>query len=126
MLTAAVSAAVDAVRAHFVGQSVEVAPDGAGGATIIIDQIAVGPGYSPSFTWLGFHISAAYPDADIYPHRVGVLARTDGQAHGPAIQHVTWVNRQALQISRRSNRRDPAVDTAANKAERILTWLRAQ
>jgi hypothetical protein len=122
-----VADAVGAVRAHFADSSVEVTPDGAGGAFVVITSVDVGPRYAPSTTWLGFHISAAYPDADTYPHYVsGDLGRADGQAHGPGIQQVTWQGRPALQISRRSNHRDAAVDSAALKAERIRRWFADQ
>ena len=126
-LTAAVAEAVDTVRAHFAGLLVEVTPDGAGGALVVIDGVDVGPRYLPSSTWLGFHISSAHPDSDVYPHYVGGdLVRVDGQRHGSAIQQVVWQNRGALQISRRSNHRDLAIDTAVLKAERILRWLAGQ
>lgn len=125
-LVPAVAEAVDAVRIHFAGHPVEVTSDGAGGATVVIDGVDVGPRYTPSTTWLGFHVSSAYPAADVYPHRVGLLQRVDGRPHGPAIQVVPWEGRPSLQISRRSTRWNPTVDSAANKAERILTWLAAQ
>jgi hypothetical protein len=56
----------------------------------------------------------------------GDLVRVDGQPHGRAIQQVSWQDRPALQISRRSNHRNPAVDSAALKAERIRRWLADQ
>jgi hypothetical protein len=74
-------------------------------------------------TWLGFQINAAYPGSDVYPHYVGVLARADGGALGEAVSPVTWQGRPALQLSRRSNQWNPAIDNAANKAQRILKWL---
>lgn len=114
------------LRAHFDTTTVDVTPDGTGGVYVIVDRVSVGPGFTPSTTWLGFQVSAAYPDADIYPHYVGALTRTDGQPHGEAIQPTTWQGRPdepALQISRRSHHRDPAVDTVVNKAVRILAWL---
>ncbi|MFI9580396.1 hypothetical protein ACIHCQ_00745 [Streptomyces sp. NPDC052236] len=122
----AVAEAVEAVRAHFAGHPVEVVADGAGGVFVIVGEVPVGPAYTSSATWLGFQVSAAYPDADIYPHYTGLLARADGQPHGPAIQQVQWQNRPAMQISRRSNRRDAAVDNVALKAERIRRWLADQ
>ncbi len=125
-LAPAIAEAVEAVRSHFAGHPVEVHADGAGGVVVIIENVPVGSAYAPSMTWLGFHISAAYPDADVYPHYTGVLARADGQPHGPAVQQVQWQDRPALQISRRSNRRDAAVDNAALKAERIRRWLADQ
>ncbi len=122
-LTVAVAEAADAVRANFADHAVEVNPDGAGGAFVIVSDVAVGPGYTPATTWLGFHLNAAYPASDVYPHYVGVLARADGRGLGEAIAPTEWQGRSALQLSRRSNRWNPAVDNAANKAERILKWL---
>ncbi|MEU4594833.1 hypothetical protein [Micromonospora aurantiaca (nom. illeg.)] len=124
--TTAVTTAVDAVREHFAGKPVEVTPDGAGGAFVIVNDIEIGPGYIPSTTWLGFQISAAYPCADVYPHYTGRLTRTDGQPHGPAIQQVDWQNRPALQLSRRSNGWEAGIDNAALKAQKVITWLVTQ
>ena len=121
--TNAVEAAVDAVRAHFAGKPVEVIPDGAGGATVIVDDVDLGDRYTPSTTWLGFHISAAYPHADVYPHYIGRVVRTDGRALGDAVQPVDWHGRQALQLSRRSNGWNPGTDNAALKAEKVITWF---
>ncbi|MFG2305271.1 E2/UBC family protein [Actinacidiphila glaucinigra] len=121
--------AVAAVRAHFGQATVTTAPDGSGGVYVVIDEVDVGPTYTSSTTWLGFQVSAAYPDADVYPHYTGILTRTDGQPHGQAIQQTTWQGhpgQPAQQISRRSNHWNPAVDTATNKAVRILAWLAAQ
>jgi hypothetical protein len=125
-LTPAVATAVDAVREHFAGKPVEVTADGAGGAFLIVNDVEVGPGYIPSTTWLGFQISAAYPSADVYPHYVGRLTRTDGQPHGQAIQHVDWRDRPVLQLSRRSNGWQVGIDNAALKAEKVITWLVTQ
>jgi hypothetical protein len=96
---------------------------GAGGAVVIIENVTVGERYRPSSTWLGFQINAAYPDSDVYPHYAGELARVDGQPHGPAIQAMTWNGRPGLQISRRSNRWNPATDNAALKAQKVIQWL---
>lgn len=125
-LTPAVAAAVEAVRAHFAGKPVEVTPDGSGGSYVIIADIEVGCHYEPPVTWLGFQVNAAYPASDVYPHYTGKLARADGQQHGPAIQQVTWQDRPAMQLSRRSKGWNPAVDNAALKAEKVITWLTAQ
>lgn len=121
--TDSVSTAVAAVRAHFAGKPVEVVPDGAGGATVIVDHVDLGERYTPSTTWLGFHISAAYPQADVYPHYLGRVTRADGQAHGDAVQLVDWNGKQALQLSRRSNGWNSAIDNAALKAEKVIKWF---
>ncbi|MCT9004601.1 hypothetical protein [Streptomyces rhizosphaerihabitans] len=128
-VTAPIDTALTELRGHFGADALTITPDGSGGVYVVISDQPVGPAYTPARTWLGFQISAAHPDADVYPHYTGTLTRTDGQPHGPAIQHVTWQGRpteSALQISRRSNHRDPAVDTPVNKAVRILAWLTTQ
>jgi hypothetical protein len=118
-----VAEAVVDVRAHFAGKPVEVVPDGAGGALVTIRDIPVGRVYTPDTTWLGFHLNAAYPDSDVYPHYCGLLARADGQAHGAGISAATWRDDPALQLSRRSTGWNPAVDTATIKAQKVITWL---
>lgn len=124
--TPEVAAALDAVRDQFPTAMVETVPDGDGGLKVIVDPVDLGSTYQPSSTWFGFHITAAYPHADVYPHFVGVVARVDGQPLGDAIQSVTWQERPALQISRRSNRWNSDRDTAANKAEKVITWMRTR
>ncbi|MEU9671583.1 hypothetical protein AB0E25_39840 [Streptomyces bobili] len=127
--TAPIDTALAEIRAHFGADAVSITADGSGGLYVVIDDLLVGTAYTPARTWLGFQISTAYPDADIYPHYTSTLSRTDGQPHGSAIQQVTWQgrpNEPALQISRRSNHRDSTVDTPVNKAVRILAWLTAQ
>lgn len=115
--------AVAAVRDHFADRQVDVVPDGSGGAHVTVHSIDVGPSYRPTTTWLGFHINAAYPMSDVYPHYVGPVARADGQPHGEAVQAVDWRGQPALQLSRRSNRWNPAIDNAALKAEKVVTWF---
>jgi hypothetical protein len=118
-----VGGAVAAVREHFAGFTVEVVPDGSGGAFVTVENIPVGTRYTPPVTWLGFQINAAYPASDVYPHFCGPITRTDGQAHGQGISTATWRDRPALQLSRRSNGWNPAVDNATLKAEKVITWL---
>jgi hypothetical protein len=118
-----VAGAVAAVREHFAGFTVEVVPDGSGGAFVTVDHIPISASYVPSVTWLGFQINAAYPASDVYPHYCGPVTRTDGQAHGTGISAATWRDRPALQLSRRSNGWNPAVDNAALKAVKVITWL---
>jgi hypothetical protein len=115
--------AVDAVREHFAGHSVEVFPDGAGGAHVIVHDVKIGSRYTPESTWLGFQLNAAYPQSDVYPHYIGRVGRCDGQPHGEGIQFVDWQGRPALQLSRRSNRWNPSLDNAILKAEKVITWF---
>lgn len=126
----AVQEAVEQVRAHFADAAVTAVPDGSGGMYVIVDPVQVGDRYTPEQTWLGFQITAAYPDADVYPHYTGLLTRADGQPHGQPIQQIAeWQGRPGgpvLQISRRSNQWNPVFDSAANKSVRILAWLADQ
>jgi hypothetical protein len=126
VLTPAVAGAIDAVRGHFAGKPVEVIPDSAGGAFVIVSGIEIGASYTPTVTWLGFQVNAAYPASDVYPHYTARLTRTDGQPHGQGIQQVTWQGRDALQLSRRSNGWSSAIDTAALKAEKVIRWFATQ
>ena len=123
--TPAVTAAVDAVRTQFADHQVDVTPDGAEGVNVIVHGVEVGARYTPSTTWLGFQINAAYPASDIYPLYMGRVTRADGQAHGQGVQSVTWQEREALQLSRRSNGWNPAVDNAVLKAQKVIQWFSA-
>ena len=125
-VTPAAAEAAEAVRGHFAGKTVEVTPDGGGGVIVIVAGVEVGDRYEPPVTWLGFQVNAAYPASDVYPHYTGRLARADGRPHGQGIQQVTWQGREAMQLSRRSSRWNPAVDNAALKAQKVITWLAAQ
>ena len=98
-----------------------------GGAAVTIDPVDVGPRYVPQKTWIKFLIGFQYPLSDIYPLFVHPeLVRTDGQAHGEAITAATFEGEPALQISRRSNRMDSDIDTAALKVTKVVQWLRNQ
>ena len=121
-----IDAAVEGVREQFAGHHLEVIRDTDVGAVVIVEDVHVGSQYEPSRTWLGFRITGAYPHADVYPHYVGRVLRTDGAAHGPAVQSVEWQSRPALQLSRRSNGWNPSLDTAALKAAKVMSWFADQ
>ena len=121
-----VDGAVALVRASFPDAGVDVIADGLGGGFVVIDSVDLGPRYNPASTWLGFHVSPAYPHADVYPHYIARVTRIDGMPHGVAFQSVEWQGREALQVSRRSNRWNPSRDDAVLKAQKVLTWIRAQ
>lgn len=125
-LSPALDRALERIRAQFPGLPIEVHHDAGGGVFVVIDGVPLGPPYTEERTWLGFHLSAAYPSSDVYPHYVGPVTRSDGRPHGDGIQHVTWRERPALQLSRRSNRWNPAIDNAALKATKVLAWFLAR
>jgi hypothetical protein len=122
-VSSAVLDCVAGVREQFPGHAVEVTADGSGGLFVVVEDVQTGGPYVERTTWLGFQISSAYPMADVYPHFVGQLHRTDGAEHGQAISATTWRDRSALQLSRRSTQWSPAVDTAALKAMKVMAWL---
>lgn len=126
-----VTRAIDEIRGAFPAASVSATPDGSGGAWVIIDPVALGSSWSPTSTWLGFHVLHTYPYSDVYPHFIGEdvrLSTTGGLPNdGITSGHRFHANgRPCLQVSRRSNRWDARVDTAANKALKVLSWLEPQ
>ena len=101
--------------------------DGVGGAPVTIDPVLVGAPYVQESTWVGFHVTHVYPQADVYPHHVRAdLARLDGQGLGAATSSSSFQGRPSQQLSRRSNRRNAASDTALLKLERVMQWLLAK
>ncbi len=126
-MTQEVIDAVAEIRAAFPGSDVEEAPEGQGGAYVLVRDLDLGPQYSPRKSWAGFLISFQYPYADVYPHFVdGNLERSDGLPLGQAFQKVSWRGRPATQISRRSNHWAVGTDTAALKLAKVLEWIRSQ
>ena len=119
-----VEQAVRELRACFPGAEVVACGTDDGGALVAIDPIDLGPTYAPSETWIGFAIGFQYPRADVYPLFVRPdLVRADGQPHGKGIARAEFRGEPALQLSRRSNRLNPEVDTAALKVMKVIQWL---
>ena len=113
-------AEIAAVYPHF-----GLEPDGNGGANVVVEGLKLAPIYRQRETWVGFHITYAYPQADVYPHFVrGDLCRVDGAdlGVGTSTGHA-FSGRTAVQLSRRSNQLNPAVDTALLKLQKVLLWL---
>jgi hypothetical protein len=128
-VTDVITEAIEELQATFAGSTVSFESDGAGGAWVIVDSVPIGPAYEQDTSWIAFQITFPYPEADIYPLFVRPdLRRTDGAAHGAGFQAVTWGPRgePGLQLSRRSNRLNPAIDTAATKVVKVLKWLNEQ
>ncbi|MCB1276782.1 hypothetical protein [Prosthecobacter sp.] len=112
---------------------VDVQPDSEGGAFVKVPNLDIGSHYEPERSWVAFRITFQYPFADVYPHfLVPHLRRKDGKDLTSPLhpQNQFWEppsgREAAVMLSRRSNRRDAAVDTAALKLQRVLEWLRSQ
>jgi hypothetical protein len=121
-----VQRAIDEVGRTFDGHLTISAADGSGGAFVVIEGVILSDRFEQGATWIGFQISYLYPAADVYPHYVRVdLSMRDGCPLGAGFSPTTWGydNRPAVQVSRRSNRWDPRVDTAALKAVKVLAWI---
>jgi hypothetical protein len=126
-VTPSVSKAVDEVRAAFPDAEVRVREEPDGGAAVLVEEIDPGAQYQQRSTWIGFRITFQYPYSDVYPHFVrGDLARVDGAPLGEAMTVTVFEDRSAVQISRRSNRLNPATDTAVIKLHKVLAWLRSR
>lgn len=122
-----VEGAIAELRTSFPGVTVSSKEDGDGGAIVTMFPIDPGPVYEQSQTWLKFAINCQYPYSDVYPLFVRAdLTRADGGGHGQGFAPASFDGEQALQLSRRSNRRDPALDTAARKVGRVIRWLQTQ
>ena len=128
-LSPAIVEAVAQIRDSFTESAVTVDGDGMGGAWLVIDSVPLGPSYVQDDSWIAFLITFAYPDADVYPHFVRPdLSRVDGAHLGAGFSKTTWglKGSPGLQLSRRSNRLNPAIDTAATKLLKVLKWLNDQ
>jgi hypothetical protein len=104
--------------------------DGQGGAFVIVEDLDLGPAFTPTTSWVGFAIPNLYPRADVYPHFVRPdLIRADRAALTTPLNPgnvMPGFSRPAIMVSRRSNRWDPGRDTAALKLQRILLWFSQQ
>lgn len=125
MLTPHVERAILEIRTALPENPVAVHEDGDGGARVIVEGMQLGGPYSQESTWIGFHITFPYPSADVYPHFVrNDLARKDQRALGEGFSPgQKFLERPAVQVSRRSNRLDPRTDTALHKLLKVMHWL---
>jgi hypothetical protein len=123
-ITEAVRQAITEIEGTF-ESGVTTREDGQGGAYVIVEDAPLAGPWTQDSTWVGFHIAHTYPYADVYPHFIrGDLTRRDGQpAIGPAMSHTQFEGRQGIQLSRRSNRRDPQRETALMKLLKVLEWM---
>lgn len=126
-MTLEVTQAVEEIRTAFPTAEVDVSEDGAGGAYVVVRDLPLAEIYSQRETWVGFHVTHTYPYADVYPHFVRAdLARANGAPLGEGTSLTTFRGRPAVQLSRRSNRHNPATDTALLKLQKVLRWLNSR
>ena len=120
-----VLAAVEELKRAFAPSELTVVPDGQGGARVIVEEIDLGERFQPQRTWMGGHINALYPSADIYPVFVAAdVRRSDGKPFEvPITPGASFLDRPALQISRMNNQIHLAPQSAVTKFHKILHFL---
>lgn len=127
-----VAEALKEIRSSFAAHRIEHEPDGQGGAFVRVHDVEIGISFRPSTSWIGFQITFQYPFADVYPHYIRPdVSRVDGRALSAPLHinnsfPVTSGAVPAVMVSRRSNHRDPVMDTAVVKLAKVLAWLRSQ
>ena len=120
-----VAEAIEELGRAFPASDVLSQEDGEGGAHVIVEDVALGSRYQPSSTWLGAHIPALYPYADIYPLFIAAkVRRADGVAfEAPVTAGAHFLGRPALQVSRRNNHTQHYPQTAVSKFVKVLHFL---
>jgi hypothetical protein len=110
--------------------------DPEGGVYVIIDSVDIGPRYEPRTSWMGFHISYAYPEADVYPHFIDGAITYIGSSETPnespqgnlpvalTRRQMPGFDRPAIQISRRTKNPDPETYSALYKLHRVIDLLK--
>jgi len=138
-MTQAVTDAVEEIIAGFSAATVTTKDDGEGGAYVLVDPVSIGPHFDPTTSWIGFHITFPYPEADIYPHFIDSGVKYVGDkatnehpegnlpvAMSRGHKLPSFDDRDAIQISRRTKNVNPDVDTALYKLHRIVSFLKAK
>ena len=120
-----VAKAIDELKRAFSSADVSTRDDGDGGAYVIVEDVDLGNRYEPSSTWLGGHIPALYPYADIYPLFIADnIRRVDGVAFkAPVTCGAQFLDRPAIQVSRSNNRTQHYPQTAVAKFVKVLRFL---
>ena len=120
-----VATAIEELKRAFPSSDVCVEEDGDGGAHVIVEDVAIGCRYQPSSTWIGGHITALYPYADIYPLFIADdVCRVAGVAfEAPVTAGAQFLGRPALQVSRRNNHTQNYPQTAVAKFVKVLRFL---
>lgn len=120
-----VANAVEELKRAFPSSDVCTQEDGDGGVYVIVEDVVIGPRYQPSSTWLGGHIPALYPYADIYPLFIAEnVRRVDGVAFEPPVTPgAQFLDRPALQVSRRNNHTQHYPQTAVAKFVKVMHFL---
>jgi hypothetical protein len=120
-----VAEAIEQLRRQFPDATIEVTEEAQGGATVVVNPVRIGPRFLPQAVWLGAHIPALYPYADIYPVFMDAqIRRVDGTAFvAPITPGATFVGRPAYQISRRNPQAEQSPQTTVMKFLKVIDYL---
>lgn len=119
--------ALNEIRSSCPDNEVTFEPAANGGFYIFVNDLLIGDQYEPSVAWIGFHLPENYPDPDVYPHHLpSNVKRKNGKALGESFSTTEWAGRQVIQVSRRTNDWNGAVDTAHGKLVKVLAWIRGR
>ena len=120
-----VAKAVEELKQAFPSSVVTVSDDGEGGIYVVVEAVDLGNRFVPQETWMGGHIPALYPYADIYPVFIDAgVRRMDGNGFkAPVTNGHTFQGRPAIQISRRNNRIQNSPQTAVAKFLKVIDFM---
>ena len=120
-----VANAINELRRGFPDAAVWSEEDREGGAYVIVEDVDIGSRYAPTSTWLGGHLTALYPYADIYPLFMDAsVRRADGvEFAAPVTQGHDFAGRPAIQISRANNHTQNFPQTALAKFVKVIHFL---
>ncbi len=120
-----VTGAIEELKRAFPSSVVTINEDGQGGAYVFVETVDIGARFVPSTTWMGGHITALYPYADIYPVFIdAAVRRADGRGFDAPITHGhNFAGRSAIQISRANHQVQNCPQTAVAKFVKILDFL---
>ncbi len=120
-----ISAGIEELKRQFCASCFVVREDGQGGAYVVMEPVTLGPRFKPTATWVGLHIPAQYPYADIYPVFIGAdVVRADEVAFVPPVtpgHH--FEGRPAIQISRRNSAAQSGSQKISAKILKVLDFL---
>ena len=133
-LKAGVRRALEELRATFSGLRVDVLPSACGGAFVRVEDVPLGAPFRQATTWIGFFLSSACPDDDVYPlYLRGDLSRSDQAAltsplhinqQWPAVEGMD--TRAAVMVSRRQNNQSCwSIETPSLKLRTVIRWLKS-
>lgn len=120
-----VAEAIEQLKAAYPASALTVREDGQGGAYVIAELVDLGELLEPRTSWMGGHITALYPYADIYPLFIDAgVRRADGRPFQiPITNGHHFEGRPALQVSRINRQVQLTTQTAVMRFKKSLEFL---